>query len=83
MFTDASAFTLGHTVFTRAGELSRRTLQHEFKHVRDYELLGDGFLTTYFGAGLVGALIECALEGELNGTCIHDSNILEKRAGPD
>jgi hypothetical protein len=72
----ATAFTVGHTIFTTEPGLRPELLEHEKAHVRQYEVLGDMFWIVYGGSGLVSQGL-CGT-GVINiGNCVHDSNILE------
>jgi hypothetical protein len=44
-----AGLTLGYAVFIREGELSKRLMSHEFRHVAQYEAAGsiDHFLPVY------------------------------------
>jgi hypothetical protein len=41
------AMTLGEVVLYRAGGMTKSTITHEFRHVRQYQLLGPFFLPVY------------------------------------
>lgn len=80
---DQNAITIGRTIFATGdfqGVEGERLLQHELGHVRQYEILGDGFLVTYFGPAAAGAVYGCIGEGDYSYDCLHDMNFLEALA---
>lgn len=66
------AITLGHVILARNPELLACWLEHERRHVRQYESLGPLFLPAYFGLSLYAAL---------RGRHPYRDNLLERQAG--
>jgi RHS repeat-associated protein len=75
-----SAVAIGRHIFSKLS-LAPALLEHELKHVEQYELLGDAFIPLYLGNQGLAAAYCATKSGDFSG-CIDYNNVLERTAGP-